>query len=116
MTEDAHVAGRTEEDPRTHARVEEHAHPAPAEYVKVAVALAIVTALEVALFYIEGLADGLLIALLMVLMAIKFAMVAMWFMHLRFDNKIFSRLFITGILLAIGVFTVVLVTIGVVGD
>lgn len=114
MTEDTHVARRTDEDPRTHARVEEHAHPGPAEYVKVAVALAIVTAIEVGLFYIEGLGDGLLIGLLMALMAIKFAMVAMWFMHLKFDSRIFSRLFITGLLLAIAVFTVVLVTIGVV--
>jgi len=115
MMDDAHVAQRTEEDPRTHARVEGRAHPQPREYVKVAVALAIVTALEVALFYLEGLGDALVIGLLMVLMLIKFAMVAMWFMHLRFDNPIFSRLFVTGLLLAIAVFSVVLVTLGVAG-
>lgn len=115
MMDDAHVARRTDEDPSTHAQVEAHAHPEPREYVKVAVALAIVTALEVALFYLEGLGDVLVVVLLMVLMLIKFAMVAMWFMHLRFDNPIFSRLFVTGLLLAIGVFSVVLVTLGLAG-
>jgi hypothetical protein len=45
---------------------------------------------------------------LLVLALIKFELVAAWFMHLRFDNSIFRRLFITGIVTALIVFGVVL--------
>ena len=46
-------------------------------------------------------------------MVFKFAMVVLWFMHLRFDSRIFRRLFVTGIFLAIGVYLIVLLTFGV---
>jgi hypothetical protein len=42
--------------------------------------------------------------------AMKFFLVAMWFMHLRFDSKIFRRLFVAGIVLATIVFGIVLLT------
>ena len=90
----------------------EHAHPGPAEYVKIAVILAVVTAVEVAAYYITGLSDAVLIALLMVMMVIKFALVVLWFMHLRFDSRLFRRLFITGLILAGAIYTVVLLTLG----
>jgi len=34
--------------------------------------------------------------------------VALYFMHLRFDSKLFRRLFVTGIILAIAVYLVAL--------
>ncbi len=91
----------------------EHTHPGPAEYIKIAVILAIATALEVALYYLEFLPDGLIVGLLMFFMVVKFALVVLWFMHLRFDSILFRRLFVTGIVLAIAVYTVVLLTFGV---
>ncbi len=90
----------------------ERPHPGEREYVKVAVALAIVTALEIALFYIEALPSPLTVGLLIVLMMIKFALVALWFMHLRFDSERFMRLFVAGLAIAIIVFGVVLLTFG----
>jgi cytochrome c oxidase subunit IV len=48
-----------------------------------------------------------------VLMAIKFALVVLWFMHLRFDSAIYKRMFVAGLALALSVFIVVLVTFGV---
>ena len=42
----------------------------------------------------------MLVPILLVLSTIKFAMVVMWFMHLKFDNKLFSVLFIGGLVLA----------------
>ena len=39
---------------------------------------------------------------------IKFTLVVAWFMHLRFDNKLFMTLFVTGLFTALIVFTVVL--------
>jgi heme/copper-type cytochrome/quinol oxidase subunit 4 len=94
-----------------------HAHPGPKEYVKVAIVLAIVTAAEVGLYYISGLSDTILVVLLLALMVAKFAGVALYFMHLKFDNPAFSRFFIIGLALAITVFGVVLVTLGIfIGD
>ena len=83
----------------------EHAHPGPAEYVRVAIVLAIITAVEVAAYYVTSLPQSAFVALLFVMMIIKFATVVLWFMHLRFDSRLFRRLFVTGIVLAILVYT-----------
>jgi cytochrome c oxidase subunit IV len=83
-------------------------HPGPRQYVMVAAVLAVVTALEVWIYYVEALRD-LLVPLLLAFSAVKFALVVLWFMHLRFDSAIFKRLFITGIVLALSVFAIVLV-------
>jgi cytochrome c oxidase subunit IV len=84
-----------------------HEHPTPKQYVWVAAILAIVTAIEVAIYYIDAIRDYL-IPFLLAFAVIKFAMVAMWFMHLRFDSRLFRRLFVTGIVLALIIFGVVL--------
>jgi cytochrome c oxidase subunit 4 len=89
---------------------DEHAgHPSEKQYVIVALILAVVTAVEVGLYYVE-LAKLPLVLALLVLATIKFAMVAMFFMHLKFDNRLFRRLFVVGIILALSVYTVVLLT------
>jgi len=89
-----------------------HAHPGPAKYVAVGLILAVVTAIEVGLYYLD-LPNGLLVALLLGLAFIKFSMVAAYFMHLKFDSRLLRRVFVTGILLAASVYTVALVTLGV---
>ena len=90
----------------------EHTHPGPAEYIRIAVILAVVTAIEVGAYYVTGLSNLVLSTLLIVMMVIKFALVVLWFMHLRFDSRLFRRLFVTGIILAGLIYTVVLVTLG----
>lgn len=85
----------------------EHAHPGPTEYVKIALILAVVTAVEVGLYYLE-LAKGAMILLLLVLSAVKFALVILFFMHLRFDNKLFSWFFVSGLIGAFLAFFAVL--------
>ncbi len=89
----------------------EHDHPGPIEYVKVAVVLAVATILEVALYYITALSDAVVVTLLILFMVIKFALVVLWFMHLKFDSRLFRRLFVAGIVLALAIYTVVLVTL-----
>jgi cytochrome c oxidase subunit 4 len=91
---------------------DEHSHPTPLKYVGIAVILALVTAVEVVLYYIN-LPDKLLVALLLGLAFIKFGMVAAYFMHLKFDGRLLRRLFVTGIVLALAVYTVALVTLDV---
>ena len=89
-----------------------HAHPGARRYVEVAAFLAVVTAAEVGLYYTE-LTGLVLISILVGLAAIKFGMVAAYFMHLKFDGRLLRRLFATGIVLAFSVFTVALVTLDV---
>ncbi len=86
---------------------QEHAHPGPRTYVEIAVALAVLTTLEVILSYINvnDFARGLGI---MICMTLKFALVVMWFMHLRFDNRLFTVMFVGGLTLAVAVFIAVL--------
>ena len=91
MTMDAHA----------HAP-EEHAHPAPGLYAKIAVTLVILTALEVAVYYVESI-RAYLIPILIVLMIVKFALVAMYYMHLKQDAKLFTGLFVFPILIAVGI-------------
>src|SRR5947209_14274248 len=88
----------------------EHSHPSPVKYVGIAILLGLITALEVGLYYIN-MPEGLLVAFLMVLAFLKFALVAAFFMHLKFDSPMLRRLFITGIILAGVVYTVVLLTL-----
>lgn len=77
-------------------------HPTPLTYFKVAMTLSIITAIEVGVFYIEDLGKGI-IPVLVILSTAKFALVAMFYMHLRYDSRIFSWLFVGGIALAISV-------------
>ena len=77
-------------------------------YIKVAVALAVITAVEVGLYYLD--IGKLYLPTLLVLMAIKFGTVVSLFMHLRFDNKIFSWLFYSGLFLAVFVYIAALLT------
>jgi len=85
-------------------------HPTAADYVRVAVALAIVTSLEVAVYYIDAL-EGVLVELFLALSSIKFMLVVLWYMHLRFDSPVFSFLFAFGLAVAIGVFVAALATL-----
>lgn len=83
------------------------AHPGPREYVQIAVLLAIVTAIEVTIYYISAL-QPILVPALLALSITKFSLVALWFMHLKFDSRLFSAFFVAGILIAVSVFLVVL--------
>ena len=78
------------------------AHPTPVTYLKIAAILAVVTAVEVAMFYIEALSSFLL-PIFLVLSALKFILVAMFYMHLRFDSSLFSWFFVGGLVLAAAV-------------
>ena len=70
--------------------------------------LAIITAVEVAIYYIKDLPDDALAGMLGILSIVKFALVVMYFMHLKFDRPIFRFFFITGLILAVGVYIAVL--------
>lgn len=89
-------------------------HPTPFKYVMIAVILCVATAAEVSLYYLEGdVANGIIVAGLLVLAFLKFALVASWYMHLKTDRPIFRRFFVVGIVGATVLYLVVLATLNV---
>ena len=91
------------------------AHPTDKMFVQVAIALAVITAVEVAWSYLPwGHATGFMafaeVGGLLFMMAIKFVVVASRFMHLKFDQGVLSRLFYFGLLLAVLVYIAALTT------
>ena len=80
------------------------------KYVQLFVFLVIVTAVEVALSYMVDDLGALFLPILLVLMAIKFFAVVLFFMHLKFDNRLFGLMFYMGLGLAVGVYMVALFT------
>ncbi|BDG58951.1 cytochrome C oxidase subunit IV family protein [Caldinitratiruptor microaerophilus] len=72
------------------------AHPTTATYVAIALVLTVVTLMEFAVLYVHGLA-GMMVPILLALSAIKFALVALFYMHLRFDRPLYRRVFAGGL-------------------
>ena len=81
-------------------------HPTPKDYVQVFGVLFVLTAMEVAASFID--VGPLFLPLLLVLMAIKFVLVAGWFMHLKYDIATYTQFMVGGLLLAMGLYGVVL--------
>ncbi|MCU1486829.1 MAG: hypothetical protein JWN67_3575 [Actinomycetia bacterium] len=92
-----------------------HAHPSDLQYVWVAIFLAVVTGAEVAMSYID-MSNTIYIPVLMVMMIVKFSVVVLWFMHLRFDSRMFRRLFVAGIVLAVCVYMAFITSMQYFGD
>jgi cytochrome c oxidase subunit IV len=77
-----------------------HEHASVRTYVRVAVILTLVTGLEVGVIYIRALTP-IIVPLLLVMAAGKFALVVMFFMHLRYDRRVLTFLFVAPLVLAI---------------
>ena len=78
-------------------------------YVKVAAVLVVLTAIEIYASYADYL-DKAFLPLMLGLMVTKFLLVVLFFMHLRWDSKLFGRLFWAGALLAVAVYVGALAT------
>jgi cytochrome c oxidase subunit 4 len=76
-------------------------HPTAGTYIRVALVLSGVTALEVGVIYVRQLAP-IIVPLLLAMSAAKFALVALFFMHLRYDSRLFAFLFVGPLILAAG--------------
>lgn len=103
----------TTADPTQSANdVHDHAHPTERQYWLVFVVLAVLTAIEVAWSY-AGVSGPALVVPLVIMMVIKFALVAGIFMHLYFDlkivnGKLFTWAFGAALVLAGAVYFVVI--------
>jgi cytochrome c oxidase subunit 4 len=83
-------------------------HHSDVFYVKIAIVLAAITGMEVWLSYSD--IGPIFLPALLILMTIKFVMVVLFFMHLRFDSKWFNFAFWTGVILAVSVYSAALAT------
>ncbi|HEV7366516.1 MAG TPA: cytochrome C oxidase subunit IV family protein [Gemmatimonadales bacterium] len=97
---DAHV---------TTAPRHEHAHPTAMLYAKVGLVLFVLTALEVGLYeitygeHVGSMASAIkpfFVPMLLLLSAAKFALVGMFYMHLKQDSKLFTGIFVFPLIIA----------------
>ena len=98
-------------DAEIEEQVPSHAgHPGPREYVRIFIILGAITAVEVAIYYVREEMGGWFLPLLFTLMISKFAIVVLWYMHLKFDDRRFSRFFVMGLAGAATLYLVVLIS------
>jgi cytochrome c oxidase subunit 4 len=82
-------------------------HAGPGFYWLMGFILAVITLIEVWLFDVEGL-GGWYIPILLVLSAGKFIGVVAYYMHLRFDQRMFTYIFVSSMIVGILIFSIVL--------
>jgi cytochrome c oxidase subunit 4 len=83
-------------------------HPSAKEYIRIGVILAVLTALEVTASYLD-VSKAVLIPTLLGLAFVKFVLVVMWFMHLKFDDRRYARFFVMGLAGAATLYLIVLI-------
>ena len=100
-TPDSHAAGGA------HAAAHDaHAHPTWKQYKWVALILTLITVVEVWVYYIPSFTrTKLFVPSLLIMSAVKFAIVVMFYMHLKFDHKLFTGLFVFS--LGMAIFTII---------
>ena len=96
----------TEVEEAAHDEHDAHEHPSDNQYIMIAVLLAAITAAEVATYFVD--IGQALIPVLVVMMIAKFAIVAGYFMHLKFDDLLLRQAFVFGIVLAVIVYIIML--------
>jgi cytochrome c oxidase subunit 4 len=99
-------------DAHGEAHALEHAHPDWGTYKWVAIILTVITALEVWVYYTPLKETRLFVPALLAMSVAKFAIVVMFYMHLKYDAKIFLGLFIGPLIIAIVVLVSVLFLFG----
>jgi cytochrome c oxidase subunit IV len=80
--------------------------------VLVALVLAVITAVEVMVFYIEALRP-IIVPTLVVLSASKFTLVASFFMHLKYDGRVLRGLFAGPLFVAVAIILAMMALYGV---
>ena len=97
------------ETPHADHEAHQHTHPSDAQlHHRRPRSSRSMTAVEVGTYFVEDASTTVLVASLFPMMIAKFAIVCGWFMHLRFDNPIFRRVFVFGLVLAVVVYCIAL--------
>src|SRR5688572_30250053 len=101
MAHDSH--GHGDAPHADHASMGEvHEHPTWKQYKWVALILTVITIIEVWVYYIPSfVASPIFVPALLIMSAVKFAIVVMFYMHLKYDHKLFRALFTGPLIIAI---------------
>ena len=83
-----------------HAMGEVHEHPTWKEYKWVALILTLITVVEVWVYYTPFSKSALFVPALLIMSAVKFAIVVLFYMHLKYDHKLFKALFTGPLMIA----------------
>ncbi|NUO65529.1 MAG: cytochrome C oxidase subunit IV family protein [Gemmatimonadaceae bacterium] len=79
----------------------EHAHPTWSTYWKVATILTLITAVEVWVYYVPAIVQSRwFVPVLLIMSAVKFAIVVLFYMHLKYDHRLFRVLFTGPLIIA----------------
>jgi len=80
----------------------EHHHPSPWLYVKIGVLLTVITIVEVWAYYIPAWVNSwVFVPSLLIMSVVKFVIVVMYYMHLKFDHRLFRALFTGPLIIAV---------------
>jgi len=99
MAEQSH--SQTMYDAHGEAHALEHAHPDWGTYKWVAIILTVITAIEVWVYYTPLKDTRLFVPALLLMSVAKFAIVVMFYMHLKYDAKLFRGLFVGPLIIAV---------------
>ena len=87
-------------------------HASVQTYIRVAVILAILTAIEISALYVPGLPNHALVTLILIFGTLKFALVVAFFMHLRYENKLLTVLFVGPLIIATAIILAIMALFG----
>ena len=114
MAHETHDAAHGSASHVDHAALGEvHEHPTWGTYKWVALILTVITVIEVWIYYVPSfVASRLFVPVLLTMSAAKFAIVVMFYMHLKYDHKLFRALFTGPLTIAIVTLIVLLFLFG----
>jgi cytochrome c oxidase subunit IV len=114
MAHDTHDKSPGPASHANHASMGEvHEHPNWHTYKWIALILTVITVIEVWIYYVPSfVASRLFIPVLLIMSAVKFAIVVMFYMHLKYDHKLFRALFTGPLAIAITTMIVLLFLFG----
>ena len=102
----------TNADIDVHAMGEVHEHPTWKQYKWVAIVLTVITILEVWVYYTSFSKTPLFVPTLLIMSAAKFAIVVLFYMHLRYDHRLFKALFSGPLIIAMSTLIALLFLFG----
>ena len=102
----------TSADTDVHAMGEVHEHPTWKQYKWVALILTLITVVEVWVYYTPFQNSPLFVPVLLVMSAVKFAIVVLFYMHLKYDHRLFKALFTGPLIIAMSTLIALLFLFG----
>jgi cytochrome c oxidase subunit IV len=94
----------------------EHEHPTWVTYAKVAFILFVITAVEVSAYYIPAWENSrVYVPSMLIMSGLKFWIVVMFYMHIKYDHKLFRALFTGPLIIAVVTIVALMMLFGQIG-